>query len=586
MAYFDPSAYGPQKSALDFSTGLSSLGDALTDVLNRRQKQREIDAKMALDKTQQDINGRKALEDTMRFRREEAADQSRATLEAQKYMGQGNPQAAAAVMHGVVSYDPATGAETGRGELVPGPARDVGPAPQAPVAPEAPAPVPPEVLARRRGRTSTSEDEDTGFYQSKGRPMPAAQGVDPLAPPEFTDDGEPPSPSLFREYSPEAQASREEDTRDALAEQQARMDAEKYGAEKATYDKAAADFPGQKSDYDRERTIAENERPYTLRFGKNDPGVTVDVAAQRYRARDQAAEDFAASLDGLTLDEQGKQAARAAYSAIKAGSDPRAAIKQFNAERIGLHGEEFKHGEGLLRDQAALERAQIAGPRGGDYHIGQLHEQQEAGTVRDMKEFQQDFRDWEQKAAGIPLQSKSYARLSMALKNINSGNGPLQRDAQSALVSYFSGGGVVREFEQKFLLSNLAGLGAQGETALEHLKSGKLGPTDLRVMQEATRRALQEQQDRAEELAQSAHVRFGPGSGYENFGGNVDAAVGGTLRALGYDAEPMYPGQEAVRLGDIVRPYRAQGKRPAGAPPQVQARDKAKHTSSLDDAMQ
>jgi hypothetical protein len=474
--------------------------------------------------------------------------------------------------------------------------RDVGPAPQEPQAPTPAQPVPPEIAARRRGRTSTSEDEAQSFYQSQGRPMPSAVGVDPTEPPVFTDDGRPPSVTVH-DFSPEVQSSREQATSDMAAEEQARLDAAGHDKAQTAFEAASQAYPHLRAEYDAKLAAAKGEQPYTIRFGANDPGVEVNPAALRYGARHAAAEDFAASIRGLNLDERGKANAAAALAALEYGRSKEQVYAQF--DRAQATGQKFEDATALQsqRDAAALERAKIAGPRNpGDFHVGQLHEQQEAGTIRDQNFFLNSFKDWEQKAAQIPLQGKSYPRLTQALKNINSGNPALQRDAQSQLVSYFSGGGVVREFEQKFLLSHLAGLGAQGETAIEHLKTGRLGPQDLAVMQQATHMALQEQRQRAEELYDAAKGGYGPGTGFDYFGGNVDAKVRATLRAIGFDPPPMYPGVEPVQIGDIARPYRSQlgrtGSAPPaarprrGAPPEVDARIRGKSASDLDSAMQ
>lgn len=637
--YFSTEGYPGIKSNADVTEGINSLGDALTDVLNRRQKKQQFDQELQFqqadaqrksDQSQgnQDYQNRiidqRETRDQRDFSQRQSEMERKASIDAAKALADNNPELAKTMLHNTVSYDPATGRETGRGELVPGPMADVGPQPQAPLEPQAPAGVPPEIAARRRGRTSTSVDEND-IYQRQGAPMPPQTGVDPTEsfgrPKNFiptgltltSDDGpvEPglggppasPAPTSVesRGFSPDVQSSREQATKDMMTEEQAKMDQAAYAPQKTAFDAASAAYPDARARYDASRTTAERDRSYTIRFGANDPGVSIAPARQREQQRQESADRFVESLHGMSLSPRDQQAADAAHRAILAGEDPSKVYKAFDAHMVLGQTQDFKHGEGLLRDQAAKERALIAGPRNpGDFHVGQLHESQEGGTVRDQKAWLDDFKDFESKAGQIPLQGKSYPRLVQAVKNMNSDNGPLQRDAQSQLVSYFSGGGVVRKFEQEFLLSHLAGLGAQGETAIEHLHSGKLGATDLAVMKQATMRALQEQRDRAEELGTAIQRGFGPGTGHDYFGGNIDAKARMTLGAIGYDMPPMYPGAEPVQLGDIARPYRSQlhGRgqapppapapspvRPPGAPPEIKARDKAKKNGAVDDAL-
>lgn len=639
--YFDTRGYAPQKSPLDFTEGLSSLGDALTDVLNRRQKaqqfqdqlqfqqqdaQRKFQQNAANDAYQNRIIDQRAKQQALEFNQRQEEMKRKAAIDASAALGRNNPELAKTILHGTVTYDPQTGAENGRGELAPGPMKDLGPEPQPPAPLQDPeglqfSAVPPEIAARRRGLANTPDQQPSTDAASPPPETPYQRprnfipsGVEdtidahtppgqpgPQRPANFipsgvvaTSDDRPPNPALLsaRTFDPQTEGTQ-------YTAEQVRADQQQLAQQKTAFDAASAAYPGARAAYDASRTQAERERPYTIRFGANDPGTQVTAEAQRYAGRDAAVDDFVNSLRGITLSPRDQQAAAASVAAIKAGEDPQKVYKQFNDHMV--LGERFGDETQLQtqKDAAALERAKIAGPRNpGDFHIGQLHETQENGTVRDMKAWQDDFKDFERQAAGIPLQAKSYARLATAVKNINSGNSELQRDAQSTLVSAFSGGGVVRKFEQEFLLSHLAGLGASGQTALQHIQNGKMGDEDLAVSIEATRRAMQEHQDRAEELYQGIQRGFGPGTGHDYFGGNIDAKTAMTLKGLGFDAPPMYPGVDPVQLGDIVRPYRSQlGRgqspppaappptRPAGAPPEIKARDKSKKNKSVDDAL-
>jgi len=582
MAYFD---YNLPASGLDLSTGLSSVGDALTDVLNRRQKQRQVDAQLAMDKTQQDINLRKSREDTLRFRRDQQKDRTALTTQAMGEIQKGNPQGAAALMHGYTEYDPETGNPIGQGELVQGKAADVGPAPVAPVAPQSPQGLPPEIAARRRGRTSTS---DEAGYVSKGRPAGSYESVDPLRPP-----ADPFAERLVtHEYNPETQAARFQDTSDMVREEQARMDAEKYGTDKAAYDKAAGDFPGQQLAFNEKKRQAEAERPYTMKFGPNDPGVTVDVASQRDRLRKERADQFLASFDGLQLSPKEQEAVRAAHGYVASGGDPKTAMQMFREQRLLGEKQEGSSDLQSQRDAAALERAKIAGPRADGnlaVKIGQLHEGQARGAAQDIDRVNRSIDQFATKFGEATKEHRSYVALDSAVKNLESNNPTQQREGASALVRFFRGGNMVTSDAYKNILGRVTGLGGRIEDALTGLESGQFGDQKVTTLREAARSAVDQYKGQLREFEQGARNAFGPGSGYENYGGNVNARVGGLFQTLGMPIQPIYPeAPPPVQLGERARPYKepAKKKRSGGAPPEVRAKDNAKASSALDEAMQ
>lgn len=426
--------------------------------------------------------------------------------------------------------------------------------------------------------------------------MPPAFGVDPTQPPIFTDDGKPPTMEAMG-LDPEFHSFVSEDRADTLAAEKAKTEADQYAGAKTAFDAASAAYPAERARYDAERTQAERERPYTIRFGANDEGVQISPEGQRYAGRHAAADDFASSIRGLNLDDRGKANAAAALAALEAGRNKEAVYAAF--DRAQATGQKFQDAVALQnqKDAAAKERALIAGPRNpGDFHVGQLHEQQEAGTVRDLKVFEDQFKDWERQAAQLGTESKGYANLERAAKNASAPGGIQQHEGMSALSRYF-GGGVAREFEQRFLFQRLAGSQAHVQSVIQNIDNGQFGTEELAAIQAAVRDARAESHERAQGLYESAHETFGPGTGHDYFGGNVDARVRGALKAIGYEAEPMYPGVAPVQLGDIVRPYRSQlhGRgqapppapepRPAG-PPEVGAARARGKTKSLDDAMQ
>lgn len=606
MAYFD---YTPQKSALDFNEGLSSLGDALTDVLNRRQKQRQADAELAFKQQDEErknkqtdasiayyksIADRGERRDALTFGAQQAERESNAKIAASKALAEGNPELANVIMSGAKTFDPMTGEPTGQGQVVAGPARDVGPAPVAPVAPQAPQPVPPEIAARRRGRTNTSEDEGAGFYRSQGRPMPPQTGVDPLhpEPPVFTDDGKPPNPAMFRDFSPSAQAARYQDTGDALAEQQARLDAQKYSVAKQDFDHLAADYPAAKAEYEADRRTAENERPYTLRFGANDPGVQVTPQAQRYAHRQQAADDFAQTVAAMpNLSDRDRDAAALAHQAILAGEDPKQVFKQFNLERSTGQNQTFKHGENQFHEQEADKRtALMANAKGSfaDPKVMQAHEAQARGTANDINSLNRSIDGFATKFGEVTKEHRAWTRLDSALANLDSNNAVQQHEGASALVGFFRGGNMVTSDAYKNILGNISGMGGRLDQAIESISSGRYSDENAAILRQAAHEAVNQYKTQLRALQDGAVNAFGPGSGYENYAGNVNARIGGLFKTLGMPVPPIYPDDpSAVRLGERVRPYMTPPKkRPPGAPPETRAKDKANHAKSLDDAMQ
>ena len=627
MSYFDIRGYAPQKSTADITEGLNNLGDALTDVLNRRQKaqqfQQQLDfenqdaaRKFAQNQGNQDYQNRiidqRDKRDQLTFNQGQEAHKRDATIAAAKAMADNNPELAKAIMHGTVTYDPATGAETGRGEIVPGPMKDVGPEPQAPVPPQAPQGVPPEIAARRRGLTSTSADPND-IYQRQGTPMPPQTGVDPTesfgrpknfipsgltltsdeGPVEEAQGGPPNNPApgsvSSRGFAPDIQASREQATSDMAAEEQARMDQAQYGQQKTAFDAASAAYPAERARYDASRGAAERERPYTARFGANDPGVSFTPETQRYAHRQAAADDFVDSLHGVALDERGQQAAQAAHAAIMAGEDPQKVYKAFEAARTMGQTFDFKHGENQFHEQESDKRtammARAKGPQ-ASLDVVRADEARAGGNRQDQAELRRDFSDWESKVAALPLDAKSFKRLEFAARNINSDNPLQQKEAAEGLVGFFRGG-VTTASAQNFLLGHVSGLGGQAETAVEHVKSGKYGPQDLAVIAQAAKNAVTEQRDTAMRHAASAAVRFGPGSGFESLAPQVNAKVQGTLREFGVEVPPIYPDAgPAIPLGSTARPYQGQPKpAPRRGPPEIDARNRGKSKAALDEAM-
>lgn len=188
---------------------------------------------------------------------------------------------------------------------------------------------------------------------------------------------------------------------------------------------------------------------------------------------------------------------------------------------------------------------------------------------QDMGTLRSGFKEWKN-TVNLAIDSKSHKRLATAMANLDSGNAMQQREAAESLVSIFKGGGQVTKASQDLLLHNLAGIVGDAQTFIEKKLSGKYGERELNVLKQATRNALAEEQEKLHAYHDSAVDTFGPGSGYEQLGANVNALVKGAFKQFGYDAEDIYPGaNQPVVLGSGERPAAAAPKAPkkSAAPP-------------------
>src|SRR4051812_17559958 len=148
MAYLDYSL--PQ--VVDVSKDIAAVGDALTDAMKRREQRREFDATQKLQREQETrklnhqieydnyLKGIEARKERMGELTFSAQQEERNAARMERARHAANPQDAAAIAAGTVTYDPHTAKEIGRGRLTPGAIPDVGPAPTAPVEPALPTP--------------------------------------------------------------------------------------------------------------------------------------------------------------------------------------------------------------------------------------------------------------------------------------------------------------------------------------------------------------------------------------------------------------------------------------------------------------
>ncbi len=121
---------------------------------------------------------------------------------------------------------------------------------------------------------------------------------------------------------------------------------------------------------------------------------------------------------------------------------------------------------------------------------------------------------------------------------------------------------------QDLLLKHLSGIVGDAQTWIQQHLSGHYGAAELDVLKQAAQGAINEEKEKLDALHESAAESFGPGSGYEQLGGNVNAMVGGAFKQFGYDAPKIYPdATESVVLGSGKRPAapKAKPQIPAGA---------------------
>jgi hypothetical protein len=176
------------------------------------------------------------------------------------------------------------------------------------------------------------------------------------------------------------------------------------------------------------------------------------------------------------------------------------------------------------------------------------------GNRQDMSTLRQELKDWRARNT-FDVDSKTNRRLQTAMGNLTSGNAMQQREAAESLVSIFKGGGQVTKASQDLPLKHLGGIVGDAQSWLEGLSSGHYGSRELGVLKEAANSALDEQKSRMQETYQSAVDDFGPGSAYENMGGNVNHEIKSHFRQFGLDVPDIYSsGAPKVTLGSGSRP--------------------------------
>jgi hypothetical protein len=178
----------------------------------------------------------------------------------------------------------------------------------------------------------------------------------------------------------------------------------------------------------------------------------------------------------------------------------------------------------------------------------------DSGNRQDVSTLRQELKDWRARNT-FDVDSKTNRRLQTAMSNLNSGNAMQQREAAESLVSIFKGGGQVTKASQDLLLKHLGGIVGDAQSWLQHLQNGQYGSRELGILKQASEGALDEQKQRMQEVYNSAKDDFGPGSAYENMGGNVNHEIKSHFRQFGMDVPDIYASDAPkVTLGSGARP--------------------------------
>lgn len=614
MAYLDYSL----PETIDLS-GVSKIGDALTDVMKRRQQRQQFEQEMNFKYADADRKYKQEQDNIAyqnriideRNRRERlefgAKQQERMAAAADRARHAASPQEAQAILHSAVMFDPETGKEIGRGSLEAGPTRDIGPAPQAPTEPQFPAAeagavipdiaqalpgAPPELAAMMRGKRATqppsqqSSDLETlmqralpdssldeahraelanlqaGAADRKGKVfvdriddqgnaflfdengtrhvVPAQQGWQEgqwIAPPG--------SDQSVQRFDPSVEAARFENPNrgdEAVAAY------DKYQQDRAAFDRDTAALPGRQAVYAAEQRQAEAERPYTIKFGPNDQGATFDFRTQRTAAAEAVAQQFVDNLPPNLTPEQ-QDAAKQTYFALKSGADPKKTQEEF-ARTIRLGREQgFKHQEGLLRDQAALERAKLRGesPMVAIARQGLGLRTEEAGN----RQFQDFLRNQGYKADVATMKD-----LVDTNESLKVGNSALDVTAGAQFAKKAQGAGVLTDKDYDRFWSAIGGAGERPENWFDMAIEGKMGEGKRRIVIDAIRHKVDYEANRLKTVAVQADKKFAGEPWYP-----------GTRQAY-FDFLPGLPA-----MGQAGGPRIGSTRR---APPEVNARIKAK----------
>lgn len=465
---------------IDLSPGIAAVGDALTDVLKRKQQQKQFDQQMEFNREQEerkfkqaqmniDYQNRLAANQEVRGQRDFAMRQDdHVAAVKQRARTAPNAQISQSILDDLRIYDPETGKETGRGKLTPGPLKGVGPEPTLDPKPELGPELqdavpdilqmmpgaPPELAARLRG---------------KARPQPT---YGPFATPEEQAAAEP----AQRRFDVDL-AAYQADQRgggDRLKAAQAAQD--KFGAETAAYDDAVDAFPARQRDFQARQRHAENTRPYTMSVGPNDKGTTFDFETQRHAEGKDAAERFLSSLPA-TVDTQTRQAAQVVAGYLESGTiksdQAGVALQKVLAQGVGEAGKnsrstaEIAGRETVAHIMASRPRASVV--------VGE-------GNLN-MRKFEQFEKDAERigNRVGAKVDIAGIKQLDDGLAGLGSKNQALEQGIVFQIARSMQGVGPLTQQDVEIIRKDIAGKGGTLESWMQRLDDGHLGEQEKAV---------------------------------------------------------------------------------------------------------
>ena len=197
----------------------------------------------------------------------------------------------------------------------------------------------------------------------------------------------------------------------------------------------------------------------------------------------------------------------------------------------------------LAQAEASKDVARL---RAGSYPSQALRE---AGAVRmDANSMRAEFQKYNQEA-GLDRIRQSGVALRDAQHAVSSGNPLLSTESKITLARMFRQA-MPTEGEMHLLYSDLGGrLRNLVPGLVAKLESGGLSSVELPIVKQAVGMLREAQEQKTQGWYQGAAQRFGPGSGWENYGGNADAHIQSVAKTLGASFAPIYPGQKAVKIG-------------------------------------
>lgn len=314
-------------------------------------------------------------------------------------------------------------------------------------------------------------------------------------------------------------------------------------------------LPGRQAEFAQKTRDAEGRRPYTMSVG-DQPGVTFDFQTQRRAGRDLAAEEFLASLPP-GLSERDRNAAMLVQSGIKSGTiEPTKAGVIFQKERLGIATEEGKNTRNAATNATTIKAAEIrANAPGMDWKetVGRGNlalSAEKAGN--------EQFQKYLDKA-GYKADFSTMKDLIDTHENLKAHNSALDVTAGAQFAKKAQGAGVLTDKDYDRFWAAIGTGEERTADWFDRVITGKMGDGKRRIVIEAIRLKIEEDETRIRNMAVQADKKFAN--------------------------EPWYPGTRETYFGivpDLPPMGQAMGPRigtsgvPKGAPPEHRKHLKAK----------